>query len=155
MKPGWEKPYAFVCDNVELAEFFIDKAKQDLQDLPRRWCVNIAAGALYSAYQTFNEKVATGDERVPMTLKAGTSQAGELVNLIRHGAVHFQQDQGEGATFAPGQPEPNVTSFWWVNTRHGQKEFPTDEVLSVLADVAELIRRHCFEQTHTWYLRFG
>lgn len=161
MKKEWERPYAYVCDNVEMAEFFIKMARESRADLRQRWCLNIAAGALYSAIDVYNKCVAqvTGkggaeneevDERLRLSPRAGTSQVDQLVNLIRHGAVHFQQPQGVGESFTPGQQNPKAV-FYWVETRRGKKEeFPIGEILEALTQVADLIRKHGLDTTKTW-----
>lgn len=156
MKTAWEGPHAAVCDNVEIAKSFISKAEQaarGIGDIRLRWCLNIAAGGLWSAVEIFDRKVATSKERFSKTKPSDWFTANEpLVPQIRNGAVHYKQPHGVGQSFSPGS-EDRGSAFVWIGGV--DDTLLVEEVLSRLNKVAERIEQQVKEKSHSWRIAFG
>ena len=105
----------------------------------------------------YNRKVADeeqGRKNIPAIARTGGDSQGELVNLIRHGAVHFQQEQGVGSSFTPGKSGNGTENFYWVEMKSGRREYSLPDVLEALADVASLIKKHGMAATGEFHIRF-
>jgi hypothetical protein len=165
MKDGWEEPHKTVCDNIQIAETFIRWAEQReiAPAVPQRWCLIIAASALWSAVEIFNKKVASQVEE-KLTSKKGKGVSAQtkdwfqehepLVDTIRNGMVHAARPQtGVGQTIGP---DTEVSIHVWVKTDDGDyQEIPIAEALSRLNKVADQIRDHAFGLAKTWYISLG
>jgi len=160
-----------VWDNIDMAKFFIAKARaarKGEHDIRFRWCLNIAAGGLWSAMDILIDK---------MKIKEANSASDwfkdneELVNQIRHGAVHYNPAQGVGQsfsprrrdgedtnvfrTFSPGVDDEETTSFLWIGEGSQQEQIPIDEVVSRLDTACELVKDTVFERTGVQFINFG
>jgi hypothetical protein len=117
-----------VWDNLNMAEFFIDKARADLKgprEIRLSWCLNIAAGGLWSAVDTFNKRV-LGKQR-----KGEWINHNRRVSQIRHGGVHSDYAQGVGLRLAAGQGSQPVTPYVWVYQGFKRRQFTIGETLSL------------------------
>lgn len=161
-----------VWDNIDMAKCFIAKARaarKGEDDIGFRWCLNIAAGGLWSAMDIFIRKVKIGT--VPKSANKWFDQNEKLVNQIRHGAVHYARPQGVGQifsprrrdgedtevfrVFAPGVDDDETTSFLWIGEGSQQKQIPIDEVVSRLDTACDLVKDTVFGQTGVRYINFG
>jgi len=147
-------PQDAVWDSLSMAAYFIEKAREGgAPNLPQRWCLNVAAGGLWSAVDIFNKKMARGGQRlsrdgVKKDADGWFHQKERLVNQIRHGAVHYEQPHGVGESIAVGEGELTSTaSFVWVRSIHDKT--PMDEVLSRLSAIRESIEEHVLNSTGT------
>ena len=158
MKTGWERPYIAVCDNVEMAKFFIQKAEaaeNGEHDIRLRWCLNIVAVGLFAAVDIFNKQVVEHGDKLSTRASDWFTENEELVNLLRHGALHFKQPHGTGESFAPGEKIP-VKKFVWVEPDGSEPEMlPIEKVVSRLSAVAEQVQQVFMEKTGEWSIEFG
>ena len=165
MEDGWQEPYRVVCYNIEIAQAFIKKAEQGgiPPDVSQRACLIIAAGALWSAVDIFNEKVVGGkDIGSRLNSKKGKrtnttnwfKEHERLVDQIRNGAVlATRPPSGVGQTVGPAT---EVSIFVWVKTDDGDyQDIPIAEVLSRLNKVADQIKEHALGVAKTWYITFN
>ena len=134
VQPDWEDAYSAVQDRLTMAVFFIHMAGESRPRIKPRWSLNIAAGALWSAFDIFNKKVL----QVPVVPRTSPwfDEHEPLVNRIRHGGVHFQQSHGIGKLLDLSQAEPNKKRFLWVE---GHGDIPFDDVLLRLKRVVDLL----------------
>jgi hypothetical protein len=167
MQDNCEEPHATVCDNLDIAEFFIKRTRTASDDPRPRWCLIIAANALWSAVEVFNKKVASKNDE-QLTTKNGKltnttnwfkqlGSQGRLIEHIRTGAVHTGDLHGIGETMKAADDGSVVSNeFYWVKKGNTSETVASvDEAISWFTDVAKLIRDHVFDKTRSGYIRFG
>lgn len=129
-------PLHEVWINLDIAKFFIDNARHGgTTAMPVTWCLYIAAGALWSAADIFdNEK---HRKRLGIEGHEPAGHRERLVSYIRHGAVHYNYSQGIGASVKPGE---HVDYFWWLDMAVKPRQVPLSTVIDKLAAERERIR---------------
>ncbi len=157
----WIDAHGVVCDNVEMALDFISKIRNGSTEVRPRWCLIIAANALWSAVDVFNRSVAKSvDERLnskrskPTNTTNWFKECEPLIASLRSGSAHTGKGQGVGLTVGPG-PDDVAQFFWARNAGGDYDQIPLDEALSKLERIAEQIKAHVFEKTHEWSIAFG
>ncbi len=152
MKDAWFEPMMVVWDNLAMAEVFTHIARQGgAPYIELEWFLNGAAGGLWAAADIFNKKVADGDERLGQHDSATPwfDDNEPLVNQLRHGAVHFRQEQGVGrAVEHVAGTEPKLFKYVWFGCDFdGNKNevIPINETLLRL----DVVRSHIEEHVST------
>ncbi len=135
-----------VWDNIHMAESFIGKAREAVKgegDVRLRWCLYIAAGALWSARDIFNKRVAPRGQRLYLR-----GRNWSLVSRIRHGAVHYDEPRYSVGEQVTVRETTVIKSIYLAEVTDGStyKEIPISTALLRLTKVARSVRQRVWDK---------
>ena len=133
----WWEPDWRVWDRLHMARFFTLLAQAEPERMPRMWCLNIVAEALWSAVDIFNRHVAEQQSKLGPKTTAWFKANEPLVHFIRNGAVHYAQPTGLGVVVTSGADDdaPTVEPTVWIMLGGKHENTPLGEVVSRLTAV--------------------
>ena len=156
------EPLDIIWDNIQKAQFFLEKAKQ-WSDIPLKWCLENVASGLWAAVTVLNNGVLPSKGIPPIRRGKWFRQNGKAVWMIRNAVEHFSFEYGVGQSFSPRPEAPtdeqgiawhtagdrgdegtSVHTFVWGL---GPTERPVDEVLTELEETHRRVRELVWSHT--------
>jgi len=153
MKPVLYWPLRAARQNIHMAQFFIDAAKDSERLVATFHYITAAAIGLWSAIDIYIKKVAPGDKKPSAEYPPLRGSATDwfkknerLVNSIRHSRVHYAGLVEIAARVPPAGDPPSPTSLIVVEGEKIQ-DIPITEVISRLEAVCHRVNDLISNQT--------
>lgn len=132
---------------IKESRFSGERRERDRR-VPMIWCWEIAAESLWSAVDIYNRAAGhTGDKmggaRTATPWFRNGDRARNVVDHLRNGAVHYNQDYGQGTT----KSDAGTENFLWLGPPDEAERIAISAVPGLLKDVADEIGLHVVRVT--------
>ena len=153
MKSPLYWPLRAAWQNINMAQFFIDAAKDSERLVPTFYYITAAASGLWSAIDIYIKKVDPGDKKPSAEYPTLHGSANDwfkknerLVNSIRHSQVHYARTVEIAAVVPPAGDPPSSTCLIVFGSERIE-QIPIAEVLSRLEAVCHSVKDLVSKQT--------